>query len=86
MFVLLHPPFPNDGSELLRCRFRGSVVDVRKCQICGSAAGPKGTGVTIRACSFRAADGSIPHPECALAPFETIKRTASCSVCSDRLE
>lgn len=81
---ILYPPFPDDKSALLPCKYRGEVVQVRKCEICGAQAGPKGVGVTIRTCSFQAEDGSTPHPLCAHSPFETIKRVAYCTVCEDR--
>lgn len=84
MMRLLHPPYPDDNSAMLPCQFRGRVVDVLKCEVCGSAAGPKGVGVPIRECTFKAADGSIPHPICAAAHFQSIKRVKICSECDDR--
>lgn len=84
MLRLLHPPFPDDNSALLPCEYRGEVVDVRKCQICGSAAGPKGVGIPIRVCNFKAEDGTAPHPLCAAVHFETIRTVGICSSCEDR--
>ena len=83
MFRILYFPYPDDKSALMPCVFRGKVVDVRKCEICGSAAGPRGIGVPIRECSFRAEDGR-EHPLCAANAFESIRRVAICSQCDDR--
>lgn len=84
MLRILYPPFPDDLSVMLPCRFRGAVVEVRKCEICGAQAGPKGSGVPIRECRFQAEDGSTPHPLCAHSPFESIRRVAYCTICEDQ--
>jgi len=85
MFRILYFPFPDDNSALLPCKFRGRVVDVRPCEICGSAAGPKGRPVPIRECLFKAEDGR-EHPLCAAAHFEAVRRVHICSNCEDRKE
>jgi hypothetical protein len=80
MIRILFPPFPDDNSALFPCRYRGRVVDVRPCEVCGG----KGPFATIRTCSFQDPGGEEPHPLCAASHFEAIRRVAICSSCPDR--
>lgn len=67
--------FPPPPPPSTACVHRGEILRTEKCQLCGSALGPKGTLVQIRACSL--------HGECAAGRYKAGQRARSCSTCDD---
>lgn len=77
MKLLLLRPIPEDKSSLLPCRFRGAVIAIETCDVCGSIG--RGQFLPIRACSAPGLKG-----RCAHSHFETIRRTDICTSCEVR--